>query len=60
MLGLVTFVPLYAQGVLGASPTEAGSTIAAMAVTWPIASAITGRLMLKVGFRRLVARGSPS
>lgn len=57
MVGLVTFVPLYAQGVLGASPTEAGSTIAAMAVTWPIASAITGRLIVRVGFRPLVRVG---
>lgn len=57
MLGLVTFVPLYAQGVLGASPTEAGSTIAAMAVTWPIASAVTGRLIVRVGFRPLVRLG---
>lgn len=57
MVGLVTFVPLYAQGVLGASPTEAGSTIAAMAVTWPVTSAITGRLILGVGFQKLVRAG---
>jgi EmrB/QacA subfamily drug resistance transporter len=57
MLGLVTFVPLYAQGVLGATPTEAGTTIATMAVAWPIASAITGRLIPKVGFRPLVRAG---
>jgi EmrB/QacA subfamily drug resistance transporter len=57
MLGLVTFVPLYAQGVLGASPTAAGSTIATMAVAWPVASAITGRLIAKVGFRPLVRSG---
>jgi EmrB/QacA subfamily drug resistance transporter len=57
MLGLVTFVPLYAQGVLGATPTEAGSTIAAMAVAWPVASAISGRLIAKVGFRVLVRFG---
>jgi hypothetical protein len=57
MLGLVTFVPLYAQGVLGATPTEAGSTIATMAVAWPIASATSGRLIAKVGFRVLVRFG---
>lgn len=57
MLGLVTFVPLYAQGVLGATPTQAGSTIATMAVAWPIASAISGRLIAKVGFRVLVRFG---
>ncbi|MBX3191435.1 MAG: MFS transporter [Labilithrix sp.] len=57
MLGVVTFVPLYAQGVRGASPTEAGATIAAMAVMWPIASAISGRLITRVGFRALVRTG---
>ena len=57
MVGLVTFVPLYAQGVLGSTPTEAGTTIAAMAVTWPFASAISGRLIVKVGFRPLVRAG---
>jgi len=57
MVGLVTFVPLYAQGVLGATPTEAGTTIATMAVTWPIASAISGRLIARVGFRNLVRIG---
>jgi EmrB/QacA subfamily drug resistance transporter len=57
MLGLVTFVPLYAQGVLGATPTEAGSTIATMAVAWPVASAISGRLIAKLGFRMLVRSG---
>lgn len=57
MVGLVTFVPLHAQGVLGATPTEAGSTIAAMAVTWPVASAISGRLMTRLGFRALVRSG---
>jgi EmrB/QacA subfamily drug resistance transporter len=57
MVGLVTFVPLYAQGVLGASPTEAGTTIATMAISWPVASAITGRLIPKIGFRPLVRAG---
>ncbi len=57
MVGLVTFVPLYAQGVLGSTPTEAGTTIAAMAVTWPIASALAGRLITKIGFRILVRIG---
>jgi EmrB/QacA subfamily drug resistance transporter len=57
MVGLVTFVPLYAQGVLGSTPTEAGTTIATMAVAWPVASAISGRLIAKLGFRSLVRLG---
>ncbi len=58
MLGIVTFVPLYAQGVLGASPTQAGAAIAPLAIGWPIASAISGRLIPKIGFRPLVRVGS--
>jgi EmrB/QacA subfamily drug resistance transporter len=57
MIGLVTFLPLYAQGVLGSTPTEAGATIAGMAVSWPIASAISGRLIPRIGFRGLVRVG---
>ncbi|MDB4941492.1 MAG: drug resistance transporter, EmrB/QacA family [Labilithrix sp.] len=57
MLGVVTFLPLYAQGVLGSSPTEAGSIVAGMAVSWPVASAISGRLIVKLGFRALVRTG---
>lgn len=57
MLGLVTFLPLYAQGVLGSSPTEAGATIAGMLVSWPVASAISGRLIPRYGFRGLVRGG---
>lgn len=57
MIGIVTFVPLYAQGVLGSSPTESGACIAPMAVTWPIASALSGRLLPRVGFRPLVRTG---
>ncbi len=58
MIGIVTFLPLYAQGVLGTSPTEAGAAIAPMAIGWPIASAISGRLIPRVGFRPLVRVGA--
>ena len=58
MLGIVTFVPLYVQGVLGGSPTTAGAAIAPLAIGWPIASAVSGRLLPKVGFRALVRVGN--
>ncbi len=51
MLSTVTFVPLFVQGVLGGTPVEAGSAITPMVVGWPIASAISGRLIPKIGFR---------
>jgi EmrB/QacA subfamily drug resistance transporter len=57
MISMVTYVPLYVQGVLGGSPTEAGSAITPMVIGWPIASAISGRVLPRVGFRPLVRCG---
>lgn len=57
MLGMVTFVPLWVQSVLGGSPTEAGGAIAPMAVGWPIFSALSGRLLPRTGYRVLIRTG---
>ena len=57
MIAMVTYVPLYVQGVLGASPTAAGSAITPMVIGWPIASAISGRVLPRVGFRPLIRGG---
>lgn len=57
MFALLTYVPLYVQGVRHGTPTEAGSSIAPMLVAWPIASAIAGRIVTKAGFRALVRGG---
>jgi EmrB/QacA subfamily drug resistance transporter len=54
MIATVTFVPLYVQAVLGGSPTDAGSAITPMVIAWPIASALSGRILPKLGFRPLV------
>lgn len=58
MMAAVMFVPLFAQGVLGASAPEAGATIAPMLVGWPIASAMTSRALSRIGFRLPVIVGS--
>ena len=57
MLGILTYVPLYAQAVLQVSPMEAGSAIGMMMIGWPVASTISGRLIPKLGFRRLIHAG---
>jgi MFS family permease len=57
MLAMVTYVPLFVQGLLGRSPTEAGAAITPMVIGWPIASALSGRLLPRVGFRPLVRVG---
>jgi MFS family permease len=56
-IATTTYIPLYVQSVLGASPTGAGSAIAPMAVGWPIASALSGRLLHRFGYRLLIRSG---
>ncbi len=57
MFASLTYVPLYVQGVLGGTPTEAGATITPMVVGWPVASFLTGRLLPKLGFRPFIRLG---
>ncbi len=51
VIGLTSYVPTYAQGVLGASAVAAGFALAALTVGWPLAAAFAGRLYLRLGFR---------
>jgi EmrB/QacA subfamily drug resistance transporter len=51
LYGQSTFLPPYVQGVMGATPTISGFILAGSSVSWPLASAIGGRVLLRVGFR---------
>lgn len=57
MFGMTTYGPLYVQGALGGSAYAAGAAIAPMSVGWPIGSVLTGRLLLRVGYRPLIVAG---
>ena len=57
MIGLITFLPTFVQGVLGGSALEAGFTLSGMSLGWPIASVIAGRTFLRFGVRRLARAG---
>ena len=50
MFGALTFVPLLAQGALGASATEAGSLLMPLMLSWVGLSVVGGRLLLRVGY----------
>lgn len=58
LMGLTSYVPLYAQGVLGHGALVAGLALAAMTIGWPIAAATSGRFYLTIGFRRTVLMGA--
>ena len=50
-IGLTTFLPTYAQGVLGVGAVSAGFILAVMSISWPMFSALSGRFYLRLGFR---------
>ena len=58
LFSLVAFVPMWAQGVWGGTASDAGTALIPMMLAWPLASTISGRLMLRVGYRPLVVFGS--
>ena len=58
VLGLTSYVPTFAQGVLGAGPVTAGFALATLTIGWPLAAAYSGRLYLRIGFRLTALVGS--
>ncbi len=57
-LGLSSYLPTFVQSVLGSTPLVAGFALAAMSVSWPIASGFSGKLYLRIGFRGTALMGS--
>jgi EmrB/QacA subfamily drug resistance transporter len=58
LIGLTSFIPLYAQGVLHTTALVAGFALAALTLGWPLAASMAGRIYLKIGFRRTALIGS--
>jgi len=57
MFGAISFIPLFAQGALGATATEAGSLLTPLMLSWISMSIIGGRILLKTGFRPITIVG---
>jgi EmrB/QacA subfamily drug resistance transporter len=57
MFGAISFVPLFAQGALGLTATEAGSLLTPLMLSWVGLSIIGGRLLFKVGYRPTTLAG---
>jgi EmrB/QacA subfamily drug resistance transporter len=58
LIGLTSYVPLYAQAVLGHGAVVAGFAVAALTLGWPIAASLSGRIYLRVGFRNCALFGT--
>ncbi|WP_338751377.1 MDR family MFS transporter [Bacillus sp. FJAT-52991] len=57
LIGISSFLPTYVQGVMGENATIAGFTLTAMSIGWPLASAVSGRLLLSIGYRKTTMIG---
>ena len=57
MFGVISFVPLFAQGALGSTATEAGSLLTPLMLSWVGLSVVGGRLLLRVGYRTTTLAG---
>jgi MFS family permease len=57
MFGGISFIPLFAQGALGMTATQAGSLLTPLMLSWVSMSVLGGRLLLKVGYRAITIVG---
>jgi len=58
MFGITTYVPLFVQGVKGGSATDAGIVLTPLLFSWPVASVISGKLVLNFGYRNVAVVGA--
>jgi EmrB/QacA subfamily drug resistance transporter len=58
VIGPSTFLPTFAQTVLGYGAVAAGFVLATMSISWPLAAALSSRLYLRIGFRDTALLGA--
>lgn len=52
------FIPLFIQGVLGRSATEAGAVLTPMSLGWPVGGLIGGQVLNRIGYRWMAVAGA--
>jgi predicted MFS family arabinose efflux permease len=57
VFGALSFTPLFAQSVMGASPTQGGVVLTPFILAWVMTGPLGGRLLLRHGFRWVTAVG---
>lgn len=58
VFGVLNYIPLFVQAVIGTSATVAGSVLTPMFLTWVTMSVIGGRLILRIGYRATIVAGT--
>jgi EmrB/QacA subfamily drug resistance transporter len=57
MFGAIAFVPLFVQGVMGGSATEAGQALTPLFLGWVVTSVAGARLTVQAGYRPVAVAG---
>jgi EmrB/QacA subfamily drug resistance transporter len=57
MFGAISFVPLFVQAGLGGSASDAGQVLTPLLMGWVVMSAVTGRVLPRLGFRPVILVG---
>ncbi len=58
LFGAIAFIPLYVQGVLGGTATQAGQVLTPLFLGWVVMSIVGARLTVKLGYRVVAISGS--
>ncbi|HRP02251.1 MAG TPA: MDR family MFS transporter [Candidatus Kapabacteria bacterium] len=58
MIGPNMYLPVFSQSVLQLGAIESGLILASMSIGWPLASSLSGKLYLHIGFRNTAILGS--
>jgi EmrB/QacA subfamily drug resistance transporter len=58
LFGAIAFIPLFVQGVMGASATQAGQVLTPLFLGWVAMSIVGARFTVRAGYRRLAGGGS--
>lgn len=57
-IGVTVYMPIWIQTLLGHSATNSGLTLMPMTIVWPLASALAGRYMYKIGIKNVDVFGA--
>ncbi len=58
MMAPEVYLPTFAQSVLGLGAIASGLVLASMSIGWPVASSLSGRLYMRIGFRQTALIGA--
>lgn len=57
MFGAIAFVPLFVQGVMGGTATQAGQALTPLFLGWVATSIVGARLTVRIGYRPVAVTG---